>query len=118
MMYDLVASVFLPWQGASSSHSGVGAHSNASVAPLEVCSPSDDSREKNVVDEFFQPVKKRVLVALEEAGVFTFGGLVKDKVLFCSTCYHLIITYMLSPTSGSIISDMVRGDSAARELDG
>nr|XP_029144295.1 peroxisome biogenesis protein 22 isoform X2 [Arachis hypogaea] len=107
-------------QGASSSNSGVGAHSNASVAPPEVCSPSDDSRAQNVVDEFFQPVKptlgqivrqklsegrkvtcrllgvileesspeelqKRVLVALEEAGVFTSGGLVKDKVLFCST---------------------------------
>ncbi|KAH9618560.1 hypothetical protein KSS87_006328 [Heliosperma pusillum] len=30
-------------------------------------------------------VQKRVLLALEEAGVFTSGGLVKDKVLFCST---------------------------------
>ncbi|XP_061363087.1 peroxisome biogenesis protein 22 isoform X1 [Gastrolobium bilobum] len=29
--------------------------------------------------------EKRVLVALEEAGVFTSGGLSKDKVLFCST---------------------------------
>lgn len=29
--------------------------------------------------------EKRVLVALEDAGVFTSGGLVKDKVLFCST---------------------------------
>ncbi|CAI9090312.1 OLC1v1025062C2 [Oldenlandia corymbosa var. corymbosa] len=29
--------------------------------------------------------EKRVLLALEEAGVFTSGGLVKDKVLFCST---------------------------------
>lgn len=29
--------------------------------------------------------EKRVLVALEEAGIFTSGGLVKDKVLFCST---------------------------------
>ncbi|KAJ8444539.1 hypothetical protein Cgig2_000818 [Carnegiea gigantea] len=29
--------------------------------------------------------EKRVLVALEEAGVFTSGGLIKDKVLFCST---------------------------------
>ncbi|XP_073297182.1 peroxisome biogenesis protein 22 [Primulina huaijiensis] len=29
--------------------------------------------------------EKNVLVALEEAGVFTSGGLVKDKVLFCST---------------------------------
>ncbi|XP_028785633.1 peroxisome biogenesis protein 22 [Neltuma alba] len=29
--------------------------------------------------------ERRVLVALEEAGVFTSGGLVKDKVLFCST---------------------------------
>ncbi|XP_054814394.1 peroxisome biogenesis protein 22-like isoform X2 [Prosopis cineraria] len=29
--------------------------------------------------------EKRVLVALEEAGVFTSGGLVRDKVLFCST---------------------------------
>ncbi|XP_076958781.1 peroxisome biogenesis protein 22-like [Bidens hawaiensis] len=29
--------------------------------------------------------EKRVLTALENAGVFTSGGLVKDKVLFCST---------------------------------
>ncbi|KAH6834086.1 peroxin 22 [Perilla frutescens var. hirtella] len=29
--------------------------------------------------------EKKVLVALEDAGVFTSGGLVKDKVLFCST---------------------------------
>ncbi|KAJ7948182.1 Peroxisome biogenesis protein 22 [Quillaja saponaria] len=29
--------------------------------------------------------ERRVLVALEDAGVFTSGGLVKDKVLFCST---------------------------------
>ncbi|GFY97851.1 peroxin 22 [Actinidia rufa] len=28
---------------------------------------------------------KKVLLALEDAGVFTSGGLVKDKVLFCST---------------------------------
>ncbi|XP_076955811.1 peroxisome biogenesis protein 22-like [Bidens hawaiensis] len=27
----------------------------------------------------------RVLTALENAGIFTSGGLVKDKVLFCST---------------------------------
>ncbi|XP_022845536.1 peroxisome biogenesis protein 22-like isoform X1 [Olea europaea var. sylvestris] len=29
--------------------------------------------------------EKKVLIALEDAGVFTSGGLVKDKVLFCST---------------------------------
>ncbi|KAL3821008.1 hypothetical protein ACJIZ3_006913 [Penstemon smallii] len=29
--------------------------------------------------------EKRVIMALEDAGVFTSGGLVKDKVLFCST---------------------------------
>ncbi|XP_027347180.1 peroxisome biogenesis protein 22-like [Abrus precatorius] len=29
--------------------------------------------------------EKRVVVALEDAGVFASGGLVKDKVLFCST---------------------------------
>ncbi|KAM7498262.1 hypothetical protein LguiA_022676 [Lonicera macranthoides] len=29
--------------------------------------------------------EKKVLLALEEAGIFTSGGLVKDKVLFCST---------------------------------
>jgi len=33
------------------------------------------------MDYFLQ---KRVLVALEEAGVFTSGGLVKDKVCGCS----------------------------------
>uniref|UniRef100_A0A2P2MQA8 Uncharacterized protein MANES_12G078400 n=1 Tax=Rhizophora mucronata TaxID=61149 RepID=A0A2P2MQA8_RHIMU len=29
--------------------------------------------------------EQKVLTALENAGVFTAGGLVKDKVLFCST---------------------------------
>ncbi|GMH12052.1 hypothetical protein Nepgr_013893 [Nepenthes gracilis] len=29
--------------------------------------------------------EKRVLLALEDAGIFTSGGLIKDKVLFCST---------------------------------
>ncbi|EYU24808.1 hypothetical protein ABFS82_13G019500 [Erythranthe guttata] len=29
--------------------------------------------------------EKKVILALEEAGIFTSGGLVKDKVLFCST---------------------------------
>ncbi|KAF3976714.1 hypothetical protein ACB098_06G098700 [Castanea mollissima] len=29
--------------------------------------------------------EKKVLMALEDAGVFTAGGLVKDKVLFCNT---------------------------------
>ncbi|KAK7261068.1 hypothetical protein RIF29_27371 [Crotalaria pallida] len=141
-------------QGASSSNPGVSSNSNAPAVPSDVCSPTDDSRAQNAVDEFFQPVKptlgqivrqrlsegrkvtcrllgvileesspeelqkqatvkssvlevlleitkfcdlylmervlddeseKRVLVALEEAGVFTSGGLVKDKVLFCST---------------------------------
>ncbi|XP_019413398.1 PREDICTED: peroxisome biogenesis protein 22-like isoform X2 [Lupinus angustifolius] len=142
-------------QSTTSASPGVSAQSNVSVAPSGVCSPSDDSRAQNVVDEFFQPVKptlgqvvrqrlnegrkvtcrllgvileesspeelqvkgatvrssvlevlleitkfcdlylmervlddeseKRVLVALEDAGVFTSGGLVKDKVLFCST---------------------------------
>ncbi|XP_044465898.1 peroxisome biogenesis protein 22-like isoform X3 [Mangifera indica] len=32
-----------------------------------------------------EEIQKRILVALENAGVFTSGGLVKDKVLFCST---------------------------------
>ncbi|WOG98799.1 hypothetical protein DCAR_0418144 [Daucus carota subsp. sativus] len=29
--------------------------------------------------------EKKVLVALEDAGIFTSGGIIKDKVLFCST---------------------------------
>ncbi|KAL1817537.1 hypothetical protein DCAR_0521991 [Daucus carota subsp. sativus] len=29
--------------------------------------------------------EKKVLAALEDAGIFTSGGLIKDKVLFCST---------------------------------
>ncbi|GER48217.1 ATP-dependent protease ATPase subunit HslU [Striga asiatica] len=42
----------------------------------------DDSEITYMLDEF---VQKNVLTALEGAGVFTSGGLVKDKVLFCST---------------------------------
>ncbi|KAL3615266.1 peroxisome assembly protein 22 [Castilleja foliolosa] len=36
----------------------------------------------NILDEI---VQKKIIMALEDAGVFTSGGLVKDKVLFCST---------------------------------
>ncbi|KAF7823118.1 peroxisome biogenesis protein 22 [Senna tora] len=141
-------------QAATPGTSGVNTQSNASLISSGVCSPSDDNRAQDVVDEFFQPVKptlgqivrqklsegrkvtccllgvileesspeelqkqatvrssvlevlleitkfcdlylmervlddeseKRVLAALEDAGVFTSGGLVKDKVLFCST---------------------------------
>ncbi|XWS63333.1 hypothetical protein CRYUN_Cryun06bG0086100 [Craigia yunnanensis] len=32
-----------------------------------------------------EEMQKNVLLALENAGIFTSGGLVKDKVLFCST---------------------------------
>ncbi|XP_039046430.1 peroxisome biogenesis protein 22-like isoform X2 [Hibiscus syriacus] len=32
-----------------------------------------------------EELQKNVLLALENAGIFTSGGLVKDKVLFCST---------------------------------
>ncbi|XP_039035214.1 peroxisome biogenesis protein 22-like isoform X1 [Hibiscus syriacus] len=141
-------------QNPSTSSSSISTQSNATLAPSEVCSPSEDLRAQNVVDEFFQPVKptlgqivrqklsegrkvtcrllgvileesspeelqkqatvkssvldvlleitkfcdlylmerviddeseKNVLLALENAGIFTSGGLVKDKVLFCST---------------------------------
>lgn len=34
-------------------------------------------------------MQKNVLVALENAGVFTSGGLVKDKVMqFCLFCFR------------------------------
>ncbi|KAE8654800.1 Peroxisome bioproteinsis protein 22 [Hibiscus syriacus] len=142
-------------QTPSTSSSSISSNqSNATLAPSGVCSPSEDLRAQNVVDEFFQPVKptlgqivrqklsegrkvtcsllgvileesspeelqkqatvkssvldvlleitkfcdlylmerviddeseKNVLLALENAGIFTSGGLVKDKVLFCST---------------------------------
>ncbi|CAL5336553.1 unnamed protein product [Camellia sinensis] len=141
-------------QAPTSSSSGVSNHSNTNLTSSGVCSPSEDSRAQNVIDEFFQPVKptlgqivrqklsegrkvtcrllgvileetspeelqkqatvrssvlevlleitkfcdlylmervlddeseKKVLLALEDAGVFTSGGLVKDKVLFCGT---------------------------------
>ena len=53
-------------QGPSSSNPGVGtnSNSNASVVPSDACSPSDDSRAQNVVDEFFQPVKAKYFLML------------------------------------------------------
>ncbi|KAE9600704.1 hypothetical protein Lal_00045905 [Lupinus albus] len=85
----------------SSTNHAHNSHSDASLVPSQLCSPLNDSRAHNVVDEFLHPPKptlgqivrqrlsegrkKRVLVALEEARIFTSGGLVKDKVLFCST---------------------------------
>ncbi|KAM7492329.1 hypothetical protein LguiA_035250 [Lonicera macranthoides] len=138
----------------TSSSSSINTQSGVNLIPPAVCSPSEDSKAQNVIDEFFQPVKptlaqivrqrlsegrkvtcqllgvileetspeelqkqatvrssvlevlleitkfcdlylmervlddeseQKVLLALEVAGVFTSTGLVKDKVLFCST---------------------------------
>ncbi|KAF5458371.1 hypothetical protein F2P56_022403 [Juglans regia] len=41
--------------------------------------------EESSPEEIQKQATKKVLLALEDAGVFTSGGLVKDKVLFCST---------------------------------
>ncbi|GAB4825132.1 peroxisome assembly protein 22 [Ancistrocladus abbreviatus] len=140
--------------GTRPSSSDSNSQTNTTSASSEVPSSLDDSRARNVVDDFFQPVKptlgqivrqklcegrkvtcrlvgvileesspeelqkqatvrssvlevlleitkycdlylmervvddeseKRVLLALEVAGIFTSGGLIKDKVLFCST---------------------------------
>ncbi|EYU43111.1 hypothetical protein ABFS82_08G115000 [Erythranthe guttata] len=49
---------------------------------LEITKFCDLYLMERVLDDESQ---NKVLVALEEAGVFTSGGLVKDKVLFCST---------------------------------
>ncbi|KAL7142271.1 hypothetical protein ABFS83_08G112800 [Erythranthe nasuta] len=49
---------------------------------LEITKFCDLYLMERVLDDESQD---KVLVALEEAGVFTSGGLVKDKVLFCST---------------------------------
>ncbi|CAG7882941.1 unnamed protein product [Brassica rapa] len=49
---------------------------------LEITKSSDLYLMERVLDD---ESEARVLEALETAGVFTSGGLVKDKVLFCST---------------------------------
>ncbi|GAB2274875.1 peroxisome assembly protein 22 [Dionaea muscipula] len=49
---------------------------------LEITKYCDLYLMERVVDD---ESEKRVLQCLEDAGVFTSGGLVKDKVLFCST---------------------------------
>ncbi|KAJ4894248.1 Peroxisome biogenesis protein 22 [Raphanus sativus] len=49
---------------------------------LEITKYSDLYLMERVVDD---ESEAKVLQALETAGVFTSGGLVKDKVLFCST---------------------------------
>ncbi|KAJ0844657.1 putative peroxisome biogenesis protein [Helianthus annuus] len=49
---------------------------------IEITKYSDLYLMERVLDDESQ---EKVLMALENAGVFTFGGLVKDKVLFCST---------------------------------
>lgn len=49
---------------------------------LEITKFCDLYLMERVVDD---ESEKKVLLALEDAGVFTSGGLVKDKVLFCST---------------------------------
>ncbi|KAK8481022.1 hypothetical protein V6N13_092891 [Hibiscus sabdariffa] len=58
--------------------------------------------------------EKNVLLALENAGIFTSGGLVKDKVLFCSTENgHTSFVRQLEPdwhidTSPEILSQLAR----------
>ncbi|KAA8524577.1 hypothetical protein F0562_011000 [Nyssa sinensis] len=49
---------------------------------LEITKYCDLYLMERVLDD---ETEKKVLLALEDAGVFTPGGLVKDKVLFCST---------------------------------
>ncbi|KAI3728856.1 hypothetical protein L6452_17500 [Arctium lappa] len=49
---------------------------------LEITKYSDIYLMERVLDD---ESEKKVLTALENAGIFTSGGLVKDKVLFCST---------------------------------
>ncbi|GAV81301.1 hypothetical protein CFOL_v3_24759 [Cephalotus follicularis] len=49
---------------------------------LEITKFCDLYLMERVLDE---DSEKKVILALENAGVFTSGGLVKDKVLFCST---------------------------------
>ncbi|XP_010240961.1 PREDICTED: peroxisome biogenesis protein 22-like isoform X2 [Nelumbo nucifera] len=41
--------------------------------------------EESSPEELQKQATEKVLLALENAGVFTSGGLIKDKVLFCST---------------------------------
>ncbi|KAK1569005.1 hypothetical protein Q3G72_031568 [Acer saccharum] len=49
---------------------------------LEITKFCDLYLMERVLDE---ESEKKILLALENAGIFTSGGLVKDKVLFCST---------------------------------
>ncbi|KAK8569703.1 hypothetical protein V6N13_046750 [Hibiscus sabdariffa] len=49
---------------------------------LEITKFCDLYLMERVIDD---ESEKNVLLALENAGIFTSGGLVKDKVLFCST---------------------------------
>ncbi|XP_038996003.1 peroxisome biogenesis protein 22-like [Hibiscus syriacus] len=49
---------------------------------LEITKFCDIYLMERVIDD---ESEKNVLLALENAGIFTSGGLVKDKVLFCST---------------------------------
>ncbi|XVE92880.1 hypothetical protein REPUB_Repub01dG0141600 [Reevesia pubescens] len=49
---------------------------------LEITKFCDLYLTERVIDD---ESEKNVLLALENAGIFTSGGLVKDKVLFCST---------------------------------
>ncbi|PQQ17926.1 peroxisome biogenesis protein 22 [Prunus yedoensis var. nudiflora] len=49
---------------------------------LEITKFCDLYLMERVLDD---ETEKKVLLALEDAGVFTSGGLVKEKVLFCST---------------------------------
>lgn len=46
----------------SSSASNAGLNTNEQSIPSGVCSPSEDLRAHNVVDEFFQPVKVRAQI--------------------------------------------------------
>ncbi|MBA0702521.1 hypothetical protein Goari_026902, partial [Gossypium aridum] len=48
-------------QAPTTSSSSISTQSNATLMPSGACSPSEDLRAQNVVDEFFQPVKQPTL---------------------------------------------------------
>ncbi|KAK8502785.1 hypothetical protein V6N12_073270 [Hibiscus sabdariffa] len=75
---------------------------------LEITKFCDLYLMERVIDD---ESEKNVLLALENAGIFTSGGLVKDKVLFCISQLARFIKYQLhvSPvkaewTAGKVLS--------------
>lgn len=68
----------------TSSSSGIHIQPSVNLIPPAVCSPSEDSKAQNVIDEFFQPVK------------VTGGHLLSSAIVYCIILNSFKFVFVIS----------------------